>query len=115
MKSKIAIALIILLSLGACAGTAEKLNAIEKGYIQPKVDKTIAVLISKLCDLPLNTQLRAIKNNVITVTALVEVCGSWRAVRDAMIGSTFQRLGINVPTIAPLTLPIAPVKEPDKQ
>ena len=94
MKKSILAAVAVIFLVSACAGTVQKVQAVKKGVVEPAVDQTIDSAIATFCALPVETQLRAITRKAVTVEALVTICPSWRLLRDAMLGSAMDRLGI---------------------
>jgi len=68
---------IVVLALSACAGTADRAFMFDKGVLEPKADKIYDVGIRRLCALPLDIQLRAVRRKTVTLSALTEMCPDW--------------------------------------
>ena len=95
MKTRMILATALIFALSACtAGGIAHIDAVRTGIVEPKVDRTIDAAISTFCGLPVRTQLRAIERKAITSAALVTLCPEWKALRDTMIGSAMDRLGV---------------------
>ena len=93
MRSVIAIALALLLS--ACSpSTFAKIDQVQKGVVQPRLDATYDTALKIWCNAPAATHNRAIDRNAITARSLTDNCPAWRAIRDAMIGGAMERLGM---------------------
>ena len=84
MKKSIIAALAMLFVLSACAGTADRAFMFDKGVLEPKADKIYDVGIRRLCALPLDIQLRAVRRKTVTLSALIEMCPDWKDARDAL-------------------------------
>ena len=84
------------LILSACSGL-DKIHAVEKGIIEPAVDKGYDELVSRWCRMPVDIQNRAINRKTITPRSLTDNCPDWRAIRDALIGEAMETLQLKRP------------------
>jgi len=79
---------------GCTVGTFSKIDQIEKGVIEPRVDATYDETVKRWCRMPVDIHNRAIGRSTITPRSLTDNCPEWRAIRDALVGDTMNRLGI---------------------
>ena len=63
--------------------------------IEPRVDAAYDAGLKVWCGFPADTHNRAIERNAITPRSLTDNCPAWRAIRDALIGSAMDRLGMD--------------------
>ncbi len=89
-------ALILLLALGGC-GTLDKIHAVEKGIVEPAVDKGYDELVDRWCKMPVDIQNRAISRKTITARSLTDNCSDWRAIRDAFLSGAMETLRLGRP------------------
>ncbi len=77
---------------GCTAATFSKIDQIEKGIIEPRVDAVYDETVKRWCRMPVDIHNRAIGRNTITPRSLTDNCPDWRTIRDALIGRAMQRL-----------------------
>ncbi len=82
--------------LAGCSGL-DKIHAVEKGIIEPAVDKGYDELVNRWCKMPVDIQNRAINRKTITPRSLTDNCPDWRAIRDALIGEAMETLQLKRP------------------
>ena len=81
--------------LAACSpSTFAKIDQVKKGVIEPRLDATYDTALRIWCKAPAATHNRAIERNSITARSLTDNCPAWRSIRDALIGSAMERLGL---------------------
>lgn len=85
------------LLLGACSPAVfSRIDQVEKGIIEPRVDATYDETVKRWCRAPVDIHRRAIERKTITPRSLTDNCSDWRAIRDALIGDAMGRLGMGV-------------------
>lgn len=89
---------VLALLLGACSPAIfSRVDQVEKGIIEPRVDVTYDEAVKRWCRAPVDIHRRAIDRKTITPRSLTDNCSDWRALRDALIGNVMGRLGMVVP------------------
>jgi hypothetical protein len=79
-------AIIAMFLLSACAGTVAKVDAVERGVVEPTVDRGYDETVKRWCRLPVDVHSRALERRSITARSLTDNCPEWRAIRDAFLG-----------------------------
>ncbi len=88
--------LALALLLGACSpATVAAIGQAKKGVVEPRIDAAYNTALKVWCAAPADTHNRAIERNAITPRSLTDNCPAWRAIRDALIGETMERLGMD--------------------
>lgn len=105
-KSVILPMVVMLFVISGC--TVFQSAKIAEKAAEPVVDAAYEKTISRLCNLPLDIQMRAIdRHGPAMVTGMVALCPSWRGIRDAMLSNMATQMGYDLtPGIAsPKELP----------
>ena len=86
MTKLVVVVALIAVGLSGCAGLQEKVDAVEKGVVEPGVDRTVTEIVKRLCSLPVDVTKRAVENRTVPGwNTMADLCpDTWRAVRDAL-------------------------------
>ncbi len=95
---KIFITVVLAALLAACSpATNARLSQVKSGVIEPRIDVAYDALVRTWCDFPAQTHNRAIERQTIQPRSLTDNCPAWRDIRDSLIGSAMERLGVGMP------------------